>query len=313
MLRYVNDDEARSLLTLDDGIQVMEDLFRQEADGHVENLPTGELGLGKGFFRMKVGAAYGMNCYGFKAYGNGRYTVFVYNHETGKLDGIVEARGLTEVRTGAVSAVATKYMARANARTMGIIGTGREARAQIASVLKVRPLELVKAYSRSPERREAYAKEMSETHGIKVVAVDNAEACVREVDILLTITGANDPVMQGAWLEDGTYVCAVGATTPYRRELDDEAVARAGTVVVEHLSQAEAEIGELRHAADRGRIHWSKVRELKDLVKGYVPGRVDDREINLFDSIGVGAEDVAMANHVLKLARERGVGTDLPL
>src|SRR4051812_31170960 len=196
-------------------------------------------------FRMKVGGAYGSGFYGFKAYlGNAGYRVFIYSMETG-FEGLVEAYDLTEIRTGAVSAVATKYMARENAETLGILGTGREARAQLRAVSKVRKLSRVKAWSRSDDNRVAYAREMSAELGIEVVAVESAEAAVRDSDIVLTITSANEPIVDGAWLAPGTFVCGVGATGPVRRELDDEAVGRASIVVVEHLRTALEECGEL--------------------------------------------------------------------
>ncbi|MBV8083569.1 MAG: ornithine cyclodeaminase family protein [Chloroflexi bacterium] len=313
MLRYVTDEEARGLISLDEGIELMHELFRQEAAGETENHSTVELALGKGFFRLKAGAAYGMGCYGFKAYGNGRYTVFLYGTESGHLEGIVECHGLTEVRTAAVSALGAKLMARADAQALGIIGTGREARAQLPGMLKVRPITSVKAYSRSAEHRERFAAEMSDRYGVPVTAVDSGEECVRDADLVVTITGANEPVLLGRWLRPGTHVCAIGATTPQRRELDEEAIARAGTIVVEHLEGAKAELGELQFAAARGKLRWGRVRELKDVAAGLMPGRTSDDEITIIDTIGVGSEDVAIAWAALSKARANGVGQELPL
>ena len=312
MVLYIRDAECRDLIDGDECIQLIEDLFRQEGEGKVENRPTTELKLPKGILRLKAGGTYGLNTFGFKAYpAGGRYLVFVYDLDTG-LDGIVEARGLTEARTGAVSALGTRYMARPGSETMGIIGTGREARAQLNYIAKVAPLKLVKAYSRSAENRETFAKEMSGKLGFEVRAVDSAEECVKDVDIVTTITNANAPVMEGAWLSPGTHVNAVGATTPNRRELDDEAVSRAATVVVEHLPQAKEECGELLHAEANGLFSWSQVVELKDVLDGSVKVRSADGDITLFDTIGVGAEDVAVATYALKRARARGVGIELP-
>ena len=168
---YITDAEARSLVSVDDAARIIEGLFLDEAkrpgradadhgaahpQQHVPHESRRRLRQ-QGF-------------YGFKAYlGNAGYRVFVYSMETG-FDGLVEAYDLTEIRTGAVSAVATKYMARENAETLGILGTGREARAQLRAVSKVRKLRRVKAWSRSADNRVAYAKEMSAELGIEVVA-----------------------------------------------------------------------------------------------------------------------------------------------
>src|SRR5438270_342229 len=117
----------------------------------------------------------GFGCYGFKAYGTGRYTVFVYNIENNALEGIVDAYALTEIRTAAVSAVGAKYMARPESATIAMIGTGREARAQLTALARIRPIRSVKAYSRTAERREGYAREMSEKMGLPVTAVASGE------------------------------------------------------------------------------------------------------------------------------------------
>jgi ornithine cyclodeaminase/alanine dehydrogenase-like protein (mu-crystallin family) len=297
---------------MDACIEVIEELFRQEMEGTVENRPTTELKLPKGILRLKAGGTYGLNTFGFKAYpAGGRYLVFVYDLDSG-FDGIVEARGLTEFRTGAVSVVGTRYMARQGSETMGIIGTGREARAQLAYLAAALSLKSVKAYSRNEENRERFAEEMSAALSIEVEAVSSAKECVRDVDIVTTITNANDPVLEGAWLREGTHINAVGATTANRRELDDEAVARATTVVVEHLPQAREECGELLHAEAAGLFDWNRAVELKDVVAGRVNARSSDTDITLFDTIGVGSEDVALATYALRMARSQGRGVELP-
>jgi ornithine cyclodeaminase len=310
---YITDSEARGLVSVDDAYGIIEALFRDEARGLAEQTPTTELHIPNSMFRMKVGGAYGSGFYGFKAYlGNAGYRVFVYGMETG-FEGLVEAYDLTEIRTGAVSAVATKYMARENAETLGILGTGREARAQLRAVSRVRKLRRVKAWSRSADNRAAYTKEMSAELGIEVAAVETAEEAVRDSDIVLTITSANEPILDGAWLAPGTFVCGVGATGPKRRELDDEAVGRASVVVVEHMRTALDECGELIHAVEAGGLRWDGVSELKDIVSGAKPGRRSDDEVTLFTSVGTGAEDVAMAAFVLKAAKAKGVGVELPI
>jgi ornithine cyclodeaminase len=310
---YLTDAEVRSLITPEDAARVIEDMFLDESRGLSEQTPTTELRLPTGPFRVKVGGVYGANSFGFKAYlGNAGYRVFVYDLERG-FDGLVEAYELTELRTGAVSAVAAKYLARPDAETLGIIGTGREARAQLRAISGVRKLRKVRAYSRSAENRETYASEMREALGLDVVAVGSAEECVRAADIVVTITSANAPVFDGAWLAPGTFVCGVGATGSFRRELDEEAVGRAATVVVEFLPMALEECGELIHAVNRGRLRWNTVRELKDIVSGLIPPRRSNDDITLFTSIGTGAEDVAMASFVLKAARQKEIGLELPI
>ena len=310
---YITDAEVRELVSVADSARIIEDLFLDESRGRAEQTPTTELRLPRGIFRVKVGGAYGAGSYGFKAYlGNAGYRVFVYDLDKG-FDGLVEAFELTELRTGAVSAVAAKYLARPDSEALAMIGTGREARAQLRAVSAVRKLRQVRAFSRNPANRQTYAAEMTAELGLDVIAVDTAEECVRDADIVLTITNASEPVFDGSWLANGAFVCAVGATGSYRRELDEETVGKAATVVVEFLPTAEAECGDLIHAVGRGRLRWNTVRELKDIVSGLIPARRTADEITLFDSVGTGAEDVAMANFVLRKARERGIGLELPI
>ena len=310
---YLSDADVRSLLSPDECAEIIEKLCRDDAKGMAEQTPTTELHLPKGPFRVKVGGAYGFNAYGLKAYlGNAGYRVLVYDLDDG-FAGLVEAFAMTELRTGAVSAIAAKYLARADAGTLGIIGTGREARSQIEAISRVRKLSLVKAYSRGEENRMAYAKEMSEKLGLDVQPVASAEECVRGSDIVVTITSANEPVLKGEWLSEGAFVCGVGATGVYRRELDEDAIARAEVVVVESLPVAESECGDLIYAVARGRLRWNQVVELKDIASGRVPARSGQGAITLFDSIGTGAQDVAIAAEAIRKARAAGVGVVLPL
>jgi ornithine cyclodeaminase/alanine dehydrogenase-like protein (mu-crystallin family) len=310
---YITDKEVRDLVSVEDAERIIEDLFLDESRGLAEQTPTTELRLPNGVFRVKVGGAYGSGSYGLKAYlGNAGYRVFVYSLETG-FEGLVEAYDLTELRTGAVSAVAAKYLSLPDSEVLGIIGTGREARAQLRAMSRVRKLRRVKAYSRSSENRGTYSAEMAAQLGIEVAAVDSAEECVRDSDIVLTITSANEPLFDGSWLAPGTFVCGVGATGPYRRELDEEAVGRSSIVVVEHMTTAKDECAELIYAVGRGRLRWNTVRELKDIVSGLIPGRKSDDDITLFTSVGTGAEDVAMAAFALKTAKAKGIGMELPL
>lgn len=313
MVLHLSDAEVSSLLSMDECIRVLEDLFVLESQGLAENTPTTEFYPPRGFFRLKAGALWASNLVGFKAYGAGRRRlIFVFDMAEG-LQGIVDAVALTQVRTGAVSALATRYMASPDASSVGIIGTGKEARTQLEALSRVRKLSYVKAYSRKPENRDAFAAEMSERLNVEVRAVASGEEAIRGADIAVTITSANEPVLFGDWLSEGMHICAVGATTPYRRELDEVAVGRASTVVVEHLPQAEAECGELIYAAMRAKLRWGTVRELKDVVSGAIPGRVRDAEITLFDSIGVGTEDVAVAAYLLEKARKQSIGKTIDL
>jgi ornithine cyclodeaminase/alanine dehydrogenase-like protein (mu-crystallin family) len=180
-------------------------------------------------------------------------------------------------------------------------------------MLQVRPIKTARCYSRSAEKREAFAAEMSAKFGVPVEPVESGAACVAGMDVVCTITSANDPVLKGEWLEPGMHLNAIGATSLYRREVDEQAVKRSGTIVVENRDQAKHECGELIYAAERGILRWSRVHELGQVVSGAVPGRRAQDEITQFNGLGVASEDVAVAAYVHKLALERGMGVELPI
>ena len=322
MTIYLSNEDVRNLLPMNECVQLTEQVFRDEAAGQAINLPRQHLPLPKGMHRTVFGIAHGFGVYGMKTYGSDRrpnaptrtrYLVMLYSLEDGGLEAIVEARDLGQIRTGAASGVATKFMAREDASTIGIIGSGWEARSQIAAMNEVRHISHVKTYSRTVEKRNAFASEMREIHGLDVDAVDTAEECVRDVDILITITSSDEPVLEGSWIAPGTHINGVGATGLNRRELDIETVGRADLVVVENMDQARADCGELIYAEKSGTFEWSKAVELSAVVTKEASGRPSNDSITLFDALGVGTEDLAAAAVVLKKAKEQGIGTELPL
>ena len=304
---------------MDACIDLMEKLFRDEAAGLAESRPRQHLSPPSGgFLRVMIGAAYGEDAFGLKTYaavrGGPRYLVLLYRASTAELLAIVEARYLGQVRTGAAAGVATRYLARPDATRLAIIGSGREARAQLEAMLEVRSIESVRCYSRSAERREQFAREMTSKFGVSVEAVQTGTECVAGADVVCTITSANTPVLEGAWLEPGMHLNAIGATSLYRREIDAEAVRRADRIVVENIEQAKHECGELIYAAERGSLRWPTVLELRQLVGGEgIAGRRQPDEITLFDGLGVAAMDVAGAAHVYRQAQATGMGVELPI
>jgi len=309
---YVRDSQFRDLVSAQEANDVIEEVFLHLAQEKVLTRPTVALPLPKSApLRIKAGADYASGVYGFKSYrGGGRYLVVLYDLDTLDLTAMVEGRQLTELRTGAVSAVGTKYMSREDSTVFGIIGTGREARQQLLSTMLVRDFSQVYCYSRSAENREKFAKDMSERTGLRVLPSESGEECVQDADVVTTITASSEPVLMGSWLREGTHINAVGATSSNQRELDEETIERCGTIAVELKEGAITEVGELIYAAERGKLSWDEVVELKDIVSGLVPGRKSRDEITLNDTVGVGAEDVALAWYAVKKARKSGMSTE---
>jgi ornithine cyclodeaminase/alanine dehydrogenase-like protein (mu-crystallin family) len=218
------------------------------------------------------------------------------NSVTGELEAVIEAKALTERRTAAVSALAATYLARADAKVLGVIGAGPQARAQAIALLEVRAFERVLLYNRSTDAARDFQTEL-EPHGVPVMLAPNLEHLVRESDVISSATRSETPLILGNWLRSGQHLDLVGAFTPKMREADWSAV-KLSTVVVDNLSAAKNGAGELIQAALEG-WDWNNAQELSSLVAGAGAGRSSNREISLFKSVGLAVEDLFAARAVL--------------
>ena len=308
LTRFFSESDVQSCLPMARTINVLEEAFLLWSRGEAVDHARRRIRLGQGFFHIMTAAIYGHGVHGFKSYSvGGAMLVNLYDSSTGELLALFQAGHLGRIRTGAASGLATRHMARKEASTVACIGTGSQAETQLEAVCAVRNITGVRAYSRSPERRLSFAETMSERLSIPVVPVDSGQACVQGADIINLITTAREPVLAGEWLEAGQHINAAGSNHWMRRELDDEAVRRSERIVVDSMATAKIECGELIWAVDRAVVAWERVRELRDVVGGVVPGRIDDSEITLFESQGLAIEDVAVAHYL-----HREFGGDMP-
>ena len=316
MALFLTENDVDSLLTMDAAIEALEDGFRHQAAGTASNSPRRRIRMGGGMLHFMAAADRSTGVTGMKWYGGFgggmRFHVQLSDSETGELLAVMEAGRLGQVRTGAASGVATKYMARPDARNVGIIGSGYQAETQLEAICRVRTVDRVRVFSRTPERRSAFAGRSTASLGIEVTAVDSAEECVEGADIVAVITSATSPVLKGEWLPEGAHINAAGVNHWLRRELDGEAVARANVIIADDVEQARIECADLIHPVERGELTWQRVRELWEVVSGTVAGRTSPDDITLFESQGIALEDIAAGFHVYRLARERGVGTEVP-
>ncbi len=214
---YITEAEVARLVTVKDAIAALEEMFASWGDPLMQNLPRQRAKLPTGAFNH-MGASYGAkNIYGLKAYAGGKGStqghVLIYSNDDFSLKAMIECDLLGQTRTGAASGLATKLMANPDARTLGVIGTGRQSRAQVMAVCAVRPIERVQVFVRTAASREAYAREMEKTLGIEVRPVATAEACVGEADVVVTITKSAEPVFRADWLAKGAHVNVAGANS----------------------------------------------------------------------------------------------------
>lgn len=241
-------------------------------------------------------------------------TLLVYRISTGKLDAIMEAGSLGQIRTGAASGVAAKYMARPASKLMTIFGSGFQAETQVDALVKVLPsLERIQVVSRSSENAQRFCRNVMTRFRVEARPADSIENAVSLADVVTTATGSHRPVFNGAWLRPGVHVNAIGSNYAEKQELDALTVQRASRIVADDLAVARMESGDLICAARQAALDWSSIRSLADVVGGLAPGRAADDEITLFESQGLALEDLAVACHVLSRAREAGRGIEIPI
>jgi ornithine cyclodeaminase/alanine dehydrogenase-like protein (mu-crystallin family) len=316
MALHLTEHDVESVLTMDLALACVEDAHRALGETGV-NHPRRRLPVPAGQLHYMTSSLPGQDVFGAKLYATGhgapRFLVLLYRASTNALLALIEADLLGRIRTGAASGVATRYLAREDSRSLGLIGTGWQAHTQAVAICAVRPIERVFVYGRDPQRRSTFAGTLASAVAADVVAVDTPRAAIEHADVVATMTSSAIPVFDGAWLRPGAHVNAAGSNHLRRREIDATTVKRSARIVADSIEQAHLESGDLAAAVADGALEWPSVVELTDVVCGRVPGRLDREEITLFESHGLSAWDVATAVRVYDLARERGLGRDVPL
>ena len=239
--------------------------------------------------------------------------VLLFDPDTGSLAALLDATAITTIRTAAVSAVATRMLARESASKLAIIGSGVQARAHIEAICAVRPITSLRIWSRNGEHARRLADFIHKDLHLDASVATTGRDAVRDADIVCTVTSATEPVLCGDWLSPGTHVNAVGACTPNARELDSAAVVHS-RLYVDRRESALKEPGDILvplHDGEIGPEHV--VAELGELLIGRGVGRRDDREITLFKSLGLAIEDLAAASHVYAEAARAAAGVHVEL
>ena len=318
MALLLNESDVKAILNMSLALDAVEESFRRLADGSMQLHSRQRLHVpGKSYLHYMAAADATSGYMGMKIYSSSkqglRFVVPLFSAESGDMLALIEADFLGQMRTGAASGVATRVMAREDARTVGIIGSGLQARTQLEAIAHVRKIERARVFSRNAQRREKFAQEMANTVGFPVTAANSAEEAVREADVVVASTTSTAPVIEGLWLRDGAHINAIGANFPQKRELDDAAIRRADVIAVDSREQSRMESGDLIQSFGEDTARWGAVLLLADLVSGRVAGRTHAQQITLFKSNGIATEDVAVAARVYQIARERGIGREIPM
>ena len=239
--------------------------------------------------------------------------VLLFETRHGQPLALADASAITAIRTAAVSGVATRLLARDDAHDLAILGSGTQAATHLAAMRAVRPIDRVRVWSRTSEHARAFAEREAARHGIAIDVASSAREAVDGADIICTTTSAREPVLAGAWIAEGTHINAVGSSVRTARELDSEAVRRA-RLFVDRRESALNEAGDFLLARAEGAVGDDHiVAELGELLVGSARGRRSRDEITLFESLGLGVEDVVAAWFTYTQALEQGRGTPVPL
>lgn len=312
---YLTEAEVGRLVTMDLALEAVESAFRKLALDEAENIPRRRCQTDQVVLHVLPAAAKTLGAIGFKAYTTSRqgarFHVTLFDPKTGAMTAILEADLLGQFRTGAASGVATKKLARPDAGIVGCIGTGKQARTQLLAVCRVRPVKQVKVYGRDPEKRQAFAAQLSAETGVEVVPVESAEAATRGLDIVITATSAREPVLKGEWIGEGMHLNLIGSNFLAKAEADVEVFRRAILVTVDSKEQARLEAGDFVAPLNAGVLQWSEVYDFAPVLVGKYPGRQSPGDVTVFKSLGLGIEDIALATRLVELARQQGMGREM--
>jgi ornithine cyclodeaminase/alanine dehydrogenase-like protein (mu-crystallin family) len=312
---YLKENDVEELVNVPDVIDALDSAFREQADGRAWNNPRNRLRMPGATLHLMAGAIPGY--FGYKAYtvgtGKVKFFFFLYSAQTTDLLAMIEADALGQKRTGAATGLATRVLSRLDSSVGTIFGAGWQAQTQLLAMDAVRDLKRVFIVSKRPERRDEFIRKMQPQVKAQLTPAGSPEEAVRSSQVVTTITSSREPVFKGEWLQSGTHINAAGGNMLLRREIDEDVVIRANRLIVDSIEQTKLESGEFLSVIETGRRHWEDFVELRHVVAGLKPGRMNPADITLFKSGGIALEDVAVGKLVYERALERGVGRQLDL
>jgi ornithine cyclodeaminase/alanine dehydrogenase-like protein (mu-crystallin family) len=318
MVLYLKEQDMRQLLTMAMTIEQVERSFAARARGLAFDIPRKRTRQPGGHLHILQAASPELNVIGYKAYyvqpDKSRTSLLhLMNREQGNLEAMIESDWLSQIRTGAATAVAVRHLARKDAKILGLFGSGRHAVTQLEAVCAVRDVTEVKVFGRNADRVKSFCETMGKRVAAKVRPALSREETVRGSDIIVTMTRSAEPLFDGKWLEPGQFIAATGSNALDRREIDLETVRRCDVIVVDSREVAQGECGDLLPAYENGLVYWENIADLGEVIVGRWPGRTSDQEIILFESHGMAMQDLYTGVAALDLARKQGLGIELPI
>ncbi len=317
MALFLSENDVRQLLTMEMALAGVESAHRDLALGQALDTPRQRSRLPQTTLHILQGALPGQGVLGYKAYtsnrsGN-RFLVHLFDAASGRLRAVLEADYLGMMRTGAASGIASRWLARPDSRVAGVFGAGWQAEGHVRALCAALPLERVKVFSRNADKLREFCARLQEATGVAVEPAANAEATVRDSDIVGTVTTAGKPLFDAEWLAEGTHINGAGSNALIRQELSEAAIRRCSMVAVDTVPTALAEAGDLLPLLEKGRLQPRQLVELGDIIIGRQRGRQESSDITLFESQGMAIQDLAVAVRVVAAAEAAGIGREWPL
>lgn len=315
--RFYRESEVNQLLDMTTAVEVVDECLKQLAVGGAENVPR-RRSRTSGFVLHSMSATAGyLGVAGWKEYATtkhgARFHVGLYDCESGRIKAIIEADRLGQMRTGAVTGVAARYLTAGQITQLGLFGTGWQAEAQLEAIKAVHPLSRAFVYSRDESRRQSFAARMSEELQIEIIPVHDPREAVEDLPLVITATASKMPVFDGSLLAEGALVCAMGSNWLQKAELDVDAVRLADNIVCDSIEACKLEAGDFVAAQEKGYFDWDKPVELGAVLANLAVGRNNKDSVVIFKSVGLAIEDVALAEKFYqRAAANPGLGVSLP-
>jgi len=303
MALIISEPQTRKVIDMPTALKVVDKMFRDRAAGKVSSLPRRRL---KGSARqLNMMAAWhsesDLIC--LRAYAGASNTVMMYNGRTGQIQAIIDMGYLSSLRTGAASGVAAKYLAPTQARTLGIVGPGWQARFQVEAIMNACPLQRVVVFGRTPKRRKEFIRQMSKIVKAEWKEASSVEEVEGESDILVVSTDSATPVANGVNLKDEVLVASIGANQSTKHEISNSLIRQMSLIVTDDVPSAKGDSGDLLAACEFGITRWDSIVPLEKIVAGGVP-QPRPKKI-LFQSNGIADEDLAVGRYVLEQAKRK--------
>jgi ornithine cyclodeaminase/alanine dehydrogenase-like protein (mu-crystallin family) len=317
MALYLTEADIAPLITMDDTLIVLEDLFAARARGEIVNRPRMRVPIQGGTYNVMPAGWLARGVVGQKVYTatakGASFQILLHAADGSGLLAVMAGGRISGLRTGGVTGLAARALGGdAVGGPVAVIGSGFQATMQVTGIVAATGARDVRVWSRSAEKREPFAERLAASLGVDVRATATVDQALDGAAIVVTITNAPEPVLTADQVRPGMTLIAAGNNTWLRSEIDPAIFGRADLVVVDDLPNAQVEAGELMRAAELGHVSWDRVVALGDIIGGARAGRTGSGQLVVCELQGIGIEDVAVAELVLRRARERGVGLELP-